>query len=403
MNCCEKTIAIPLGIFVPIRDSGTTTHSDATAQTLFTVTLPEDDLTENLMITLLGEHTSSTVRVAFQIPLMVTRRTDDSPQYSVNLGSQSYMTDEDSDIEVEVEVDGSNGVKLNIVDQSGDAGIIDWTYQIWTLDQLKHTTESAGLLLDTYTGSMAAYSLRKLSSSATNVIRVRRSSDNAEQDFTADEITDGTLTTFTGANDGFVTTWYDQSGNGNNITQSNASAQPKIVSSGVVITESGQPAMELSGGDYFDAGLDLTSVLWTEACAYAVYSHGGVLGNSAIWDYEGAFISQQLHPRGVDDYFYISFFNTTRPGLFDNTFPIPDRFLLWCENLNGSLAAYANNIIAGSATVTFSAPVSITRIGSGKAASGMGGNLQEHIIWGSDQSANRLGIQSNVNSHYSIY
>ena len=95
------------------------------------------------------------------------------------------------------------------------------------------------LLLDEYPNAAAAYSLRELSTASVGsaVVRVRRSSDNAEQDFTATEITDGTLTTFTGANDGFVTIWYDQSGDSNNSTQTTASNQPKIVSNGVIIDD----------------------------------------------------------------------------------------------------------------------------------------------------------------------
>ena len=65
-------------------------------------------------------------------------------------------------------------------------------------------------LLDTYTGASAAYSLRNLSSSTTNVVRARRSSNDDEQDFTASEVSGGALATFVGAGDGFVTTWYDQ-------------------------------------------------------------------------------------------------------------------------------------------------------------------------------------------------
>jgi len=48
-------------------------------------------------------------------------------------------------------------------------------------------------LLDKYTGAAAAYSLRKLSSSISNVVRVRRSFDDAEQDFTAAQVDNGTL------------------------------------------------------------------------------------------------------------------------------------------------------------------------------------------------------------------
>jgi hypothetical protein len=93
-----------------------------------------------------------------------------------------------------------------------------------------------------------AYSLRLLNTDYTgNSIRVRRSSDNAEQDigFTADgELDTSALLTFVGAGNGFVTTWYDQSGNGYNATQTIASAQPRIVNAGVVETTSaGKPTL----------------------------------------------------------------------------------------------------------------------------------------------------------------
>ena len=66
---------------------------------------------------------------------------------------------------------------------------------ILSLDNSIHSFNRAGFvgLLDQYTGAAAGYSLRRLSVNTTNVVRVRRSSDNAEADFTADEITDGTL------------------------------------------------------------------------------------------------------------------------------------------------------------------------------------------------------------------
>jgi hypothetical protein len=95
----------------------------------------------------------------------------------------------------------------------------------------------SGYLLDTYSAS-AGYSLRQLKTGVTSVVRVRRSPGNQEQDFTATEVTDGTLTSFIGSGkDGYVVTWYDQSGNGNDITQSTASSQPQLVSSGAVLTK----------------------------------------------------------------------------------------------------------------------------------------------------------------------
>jgi hypothetical protein len=97
-------------------------------------------------------------------------------------------------------------------------------------------------LIDRFSGALVAYSLRSLSSSTINVIKARRSSDNAELDFTALEITDGTLTTWTGSGDGFVTTIYDQVGS-NDMTQTNAARQGKIVIGGTLQTDNGKPVI----------------------------------------------------------------------------------------------------------------------------------------------------------------
>ena len=93
-----------------------------------------------------------------------------------------------------------------------------------------------------------AYSLRNLTATYTgNVIRVRRSSTQHHQDFTAEQITDGTLEAFVGNDDGYVHTWYDQSGNSRNVTQGNKQFQPKIINSGTLITSSnGLPAIDFT-------------------------------------------------------------------------------------------------------------------------------------------------------------
>ena len=110
------------------------------------------------------------------------------------------------------------------------------------------------LLLDAVPGAAAAYSLRQLSNAYTGpVVTVRRSSDDAEADFKASEIDDGTLTAFCGAGDGLVKTWHDQSGSGNDASQGTAAAQPKIVDSGTLVTEGGKAALRFDGTDDFVA------------------------------------------------------------------------------------------------------------------------------------------------------
>jgi hypothetical protein len=95
-------------------------------------------------------------------------------------------------------------------------------------------------LLERYNQFWAAYSIRLLTNVYNgNCLRVRRSSDNTEQDIGfngAGWIDENALTSFVGANNGFVVTWYDQSGNGRNLTRSSATPteQPRIVNAGTI-------------------------------------------------------------------------------------------------------------------------------------------------------------------------
>lgn len=110
-------------------------------------------------------------------------------------------------------------------------------------------------LLDLVPGAAAAYSLRSLSNSyAGPVVTVRRSSDDAEADFTAAEVSDGTLAAFCGAGDGFVYRWWDQSGNARHAVAAADTNEPKIVSSGVVVTEESKPALQFDGSNDTLAG-----------------------------------------------------------------------------------------------------------------------------------------------------
>jgi hypothetical protein len=69
-------------------------------------------------------------------------------------------------------------------------------------------------------------------------IRVRRSSDNAEQDngvASTGFVDKAALLAFVGAGNGFVVTWYDQSGSARNFTNATAASQPQVVAAGVFI------------------------------------------------------------------------------------------------------------------------------------------------------------------------
>ena len=106
-------------------------------------------------------------------------------------------------------------------------------------------------------GAVAAYSLRDIGAMNGPVVNVRRSGDDANQDFSANQVSSGALAAWVdaggGDKDGFVEIWYDQSGNGNDISQTSADAdQPQIVDNGVVITDGGNPAIKFNASEFLD-------------------------------------------------------------------------------------------------------------------------------------------------------
>jgi hypothetical protein len=147
-------------------------------------------------------------------------------------------------------------------------------------------------LLDRYPGAIAAYSLRRLRIQYTGpVIRVRRSSDNAEMDIGFDFSNDGStlnesaLLNFVGNANGFVTRWYDQSGNGMDQARTIASQQPQIVTNGTIYTSNGKPAI------YFNGNMNMRSVINTSLTSPAgEWSSFGVI-HSIAFNIAGVFFS----------------------------------------------------------------------------------------------------------------
>ena len=113
---------------------------------------------------------------------------------------------------------------------------------------------------DSVTGTLtAAFSLRKVRTAyAGSAIRVRRTTDNALQDIGFD--TNGNLDTaalnsFLGSANGRVRTWYDQSGNGRDFTNTVNTTQPIIYdfSVGGTILNNGRPTLSMVGQGFLGA------------------------------------------------------------------------------------------------------------------------------------------------------
>ncbi|PSO43881.1 MAG: hypothetical protein BRC23_02615 [Parcubacteria group bacterium SW_4_49_11] len=145
---------------------------------------------------------------------------------------------------------------------------------------------SSNKLLDEKPFATLAYSTRLLreghvtetrqsgtTAAGSYLVRVRQ--DNANND-TADVLPDGngelsansnvqnttnssdgqTLDTWVGSNNAYVTTWYDQSTENNQATQTTQSSQPQIVSNGSLIQSAGSVTPDFDGSDdYVDTGV----------------------------------------------------------------------------------------------------------------------------------------------------
>ena len=266
-------------------------------------------------------------------------------------------------------------------------------------------------LLDTYSGAAVAYSAaRRLRTAYTGaLIRVRRSSDNAEQDigYTSGNVLDeSALTTFVGANNGFVTTWYDQSGNGNNAVQSTAANQPQIVSSGVVNTQaglsSGKPALSFDGVNDF---MDLTSLVTTTDYTAFVAQKRLNSGLSSQW------ITQKTAGTGPRPYaailyggtstIYMSTYNSSTQVIATNN---TTNYILLTSRWGSTQNIYINN---SALTTSLSTD---PNIGTGFDVIGRRGptefanvNNTEIILYSSDKLSDLTGISDNINTFYSIY
>jgi hypothetical protein len=257
-------------------------------------------------------------------------------------------------------------------------------------------------LLDDYPDAAAAYSLRLLKSDYTgDAIRVRRSSDNAEQNIGFDgsgNLDTSALTAFCSGTDGFVTTWYDQSGNNRNQVQSSATKQPQIfsVATGIILNpDNSKPSILLDGSnDGFSTtfsipistSLNLFSVLKTSDTAGIQYSDNS---DNDRW----VFILQSGSTDvSISDRFGITsiYKNNTLQSLL---------------NRNSWYLAFGNNVthlslLQGSIVVEGWAKLSLFDYPTFN----LGGYSQEIIIYSGALSLEyRNGVSNNINTTYGIY
>ena len=254
--------------------------------------------------------------------------------------------------------------------------------------------------------SLVAFSLRQLSSAYTgNAIQVRRSSDGTTQNigFTAaGDLDTVTLKAFVGSGTGYVSIWYDQSGNGYNATQTTIAYLPTIVSSGVINRDNGWPAVYTSatGFLYYGAISQLSGSTQVTRMEVA-RSRGGSLNiTEGLGTYQ---LDLQLFPAQVMVQYETN--NITAIGAVASTNTLMS---INSVRSNGTSKLYVNTALLGTTTssiMTFSSPVMGyvgVRFDYSVGATGPGA-FSETILFNSVLSdADRQSINYNENWYYSL-
>lgn len=259
-------------------------------------------------------------------------------------------------------------------------------------------------LLDTYPNAAAAYSVRKLRTAYTgSAIRVRRSSDNAEQDigFSGANLDTSALTSFCSSGDGFVTTWYDQSGNARNATQTTAVRQPQIVSAGSVLTKYGKPNIVLTS-DFLNLS---SSIILNDQLTFAMVMNTTATGgaDTGIINYNSSPADDAELRIGIGNSI-ADYYNGGYALNFVDIQSITGG-LFYYQRLTGYTSTiYRNNNFIATGTRSGALASGVQKFTIGEYLNNYrNGNISEFVIYASDQSSNQSGIQTNINSYYAIF
>jgi surface protein len=268
-----------------------------------------------------------------------------------------------------------------------------------------------------YSGLAAAYSLRKVVPGyAGDAIEVQSGSVSQSIGFDSfGDLNIAAIRTFAGSGDAFIKTWYDQSGNNNHATQSLAASQPKIYSGsqGSTVTSNGKPAVEFLN-DSLNAvdspTLDISGsvsifavINTTDQTGAIVGKNSNIFGNNSTKAYGIGLFENILYSQFSSGTSTIS---TTIPGAgITNGLPHLVSSIYTSASISNNLVAYLDSTLADSETVT---PIAIQNLSDplnigNQAGYAFDGKIQEILLFGSSQAANRTYIENNINSYYGIY
>ena len=214
-------------------------------------------------------------------------------------------------------------------------------------------------------------------------------------------------TVTTAGGDGFVTTWYDQSGNNKHATQTTAIRQPRIVINGNILLKNGKPninfttqmlnigtTVNIANVSYITTVGNSSNIYLSTSIGFWVYQ-SNPLGDPQL--FIGAGSQGDIIIASVDGNLT---FSPSNSGFATN------KIHTIISAPADTMSIYGNNTLVGTATkpVTWGTLVTSYSIGGYFLSdTHRNGDCQEFIQWNNDKSTNRTGITTNINTFYSIY
>ena len=189
---------------------------------------------------------------------------------------------------------------------------------------------------------------------------------------------------------GFVETWYDQSGNGTNAVQATASKQPKIVNAGTLLNE-----LEFDGSD---DELDFTALNESDISIFSVANFDDADGQDRIISGLGVQTGEGFGKASATRGFFRANGQSARQPVLNATISADQDTLLSFIRASDTGTFFTN----GTASATFTESDAFKAGSIGGAGSKIDGSIKEIIIYNSNQTAKRSSLETNIATQYGI-
>jgi hypothetical protein len=200
------------------------------------------------------------------------------------------------------------------------------------------------------------------------------------------------------ARNGFVETWYDQSGNGEDMTQGTAGSQPSIVINGGQVKDyKGNNSIDFVSGS--TRVLDKSGTTTAKTCIVVLDEDSSGSAARAILGFSDSTSFMRLDT-GND-------LEVKAGGLQANYRAVPTdvtALYFWYTNGTDEDKLFANNVEEGDTTSATPPNLPFTRIGARNSDSDpYNSRITEVIAFAEDLSADRTVLQDDVNNNYNIF